>query len=183
MAIRCEQFAELGLCGGRHVSNAFLLAGVTAVAWCSPLPTSRPRKTSMSPVSIGCRHLHHAVVRHYLGIELPHPRYGELFQPWVKPVLKPIKQSVDASGPGDTIPRIMNNKGGKSCRTRRPEDAPLRSHENGNGGSAATAAIALGGQLSATSYPQDVGASRRQSNLTPGWRGRIAPIWSFTGST
>ncbi|MER5348548.1 hypothetical protein ABT030_51805, partial [Streptomyces mirabilis] len=30
-------------------------------------------------------------------------------------------------------PRIMNNKGGKSCRTRRPE-APLRNHEKGNGG-------------------------------------------------
>lgn len=40
---------------------------------------------------------------------------------------------VDASGPGDTTPRIMNNKEGKSCRTRRPE-APLRSHEKGNGG-------------------------------------------------
>ncbi|MEW2426250.1 hypothetical protein AB0911_37965, partial [Streptomyces nigra] len=30
-------------------------------------------------------------------------------------------------------PRIINNRRGKSCRTRRPE-APLRSHEKGNGG-------------------------------------------------
>jgi transposase len=35
--------------------SAFAALGVTAVAWCSPLPTSRPRKTSMSPVSITCR--------------------------------------------------------------------------------------------------------------------------------
>ena len=47
------------------------------------------------------------------------------------------KRSVDASGPGDTTPRIINNRKGKSCWTRRPE-APLRSHEDGNGGRIAT---------------------------------------------
>lgn len=45
----------------------------------------------------------------------------------------PHQRSVDACGPGDTTPRITNNRRGKSCRTRRPE-ALLRSHEDGNGG-------------------------------------------------
>lgn len=54
---------SLGSVLGSRLSNAFFPAGVTAVAWCSPLPTSRPRKTSMSPVSITCRPRHHAFVR------------------------------------------------------------------------------------------------------------------------
>lgn len=37
---------------GRRLSKAFLTAGVTAVAWCSPLPTSRPRKRAMLLMSI-----------------------------------------------------------------------------------------------------------------------------------
>ncbi len=45
----------------------------------------------------------------------------------------PNQRSVSASGPGDTTPRIMVNKGGKSCRARRPV-APLRGHQKGNGG-------------------------------------------------
>lgn len=45
----------------------------------------------------------------------------------------PNQRSVSASGLGDTTPRIMGNKGGKSCRARRPV-APLRGHQKGNGG-------------------------------------------------
>jgi hypothetical protein len=39
---------------GSRLSKAFYPAGVTAVAWCSPLPTSRPGKTPMSLTSITC---------------------------------------------------------------------------------------------------------------------------------
>ncbi len=64
----------------RRLSNAFLPAGVTAAAWCSPLAMSRPRKTSKSPVSITYRLLHAAYVRPCQGTELPHPCCGELFR-------------------------------------------------------------------------------------------------------
>ncbi|GAA1543937.1 hypothetical protein GCM10009730_61270 [Streptomyces albidochromogenes] len=46
----------------------------------------------------------------------------------MKPVLKPLISGPSVPPDPVTPPRIMNNKGGKSCRTRRPE-APLRSHE------------------------------------------------------
>lgn len=67
----------------------------------------------MSPVSITCRPLHHAFVRPCQGTELPHPRYGELFRLGEAGAQAPHQRSVDASGPGDTTPRIMNNKGGE----------------------------------------------------------------------
>jgi hypothetical protein len=117
--------------GGR-LSNAFFPVGVTAVAWCAPLPTSRPRKTSMSPVSITCRPL-----RSRFRPALPRHRAAtstlrRALPARVKPVLKPLISGPSMPpGPVTPPPRIMNNKGGKSCRTRRPE-APLRSHEKGN---------------------------------------------------
>jgi hypothetical protein len=37
-----EELAELGLGVEQPLVEGFFPAGVTAVAWCSPLPTSRP---------------------------------------------------------------------------------------------------------------------------------------------
>lgn len=119
---------------GSRLSNAFFPAGVTAVAWCSPLPTSRPRKMSMSPVSITCRPLRSRSRPASPRAPRCHTRVTESSSGLGQADAQaPHQWSVDASGPGDTTPRIINNKGGKSCWTRRPE-APLRSHEDGNGG-------------------------------------------------
>lgn len=49
-----EELAELGFAVGQPLVEGLLPSRVTAVAWCSPLPTSRPRKTPMSLTSIMC---------------------------------------------------------------------------------------------------------------------------------
>jgi hypothetical protein len=76
-----EQLAELGFGVGQALVERLLAGRGDGGGVVSPLPTSRPRKTSMSPVSITCRPLHHAFGRPCQGTELPHPRYGELSRP------------------------------------------------------------------------------------------------------
>ncbi|MEV6332368.1 hypothetical protein [Streptomyces sp. NPDC051909] len=67
--------ADAALQAGR-LSKAFFPAGVTALAWCSPLPTSRPRKAPISLTLIT------RVLRSYFGPAVPrhrspHPHYEE----------------------------------------------------------------------------------------------------------
>jgi hypothetical protein len=118
---------------GRRLSNAFFPAGVTAVAWCSPLPACRPRKTSISPVF---DHVQappsrsrpalpgHRAATSTLRRAVPAP---------VKPVLKPLISGPSMPPDPATPPSDHQQQGGKSCRTRRPV-APLRSHEKVTGG-------------------------------------------------
>lgn len=105
-----------------------------AVAWCSPLPTSRPRYTSMSPVSVTCP-LHNGRILPGLscGISLPAStlRRACLTRCGIG-APAPNQRSANASGPGDTTFSIMIDWGCKSCRDRRP-GAPLRGQEEGNG--------------------------------------------------
>ena len=104
---------------GSGLSKTFFPAGVTAVAWCSPLPTSRPRKTSMSLV---VDHVHSSRGRVLPGLTAA-PAAGihvTKSLPARAGAHAPNQRSADASGPGDTTFPIMIDRGLKSCRARRP---------------------------------------------------------------
>lgn len=56
---------------GRSMARAWCRRAAAMLWW----PSSRSRV-----IAVLRRPLHHAFVRSCLGIELPHPRYGELFR-------------------------------------------------------------------------------------------------------
>lgn len=107
---------------GRRLSNAFFLAGVTAVAWCSSLPTSRPRVDvagldHVRPSVV----LPPAVLRH----RSQHPHYEEpldLRSRWSLPIISGLSVPPDQVTP----PRSSLTRG-EVMRARKP-GALLRGH-------------------------------------------------------
>lgn len=80
------------------------LTGVRAVAWCSPLPASRPRKAPISLMSITCT-LRSYPSRPHLRHQLPASTLRRASQVPEEPVVMPLVSGLPAPGTGDTTPR------------------------------------------------------------------------------